>query len=54
MRGKKFKTTVPGDFTASRPNELWVADLTKVATQRGFVFVAFVIDMFARMIRPIL
>ncbi len=62
VRGKKFKTTVPDDsaarpadlvkrdFTASRPNELWVADLTYVATWRGFVFVAFVIDVFARMI----
>ncbi len=38
------------DFTASRPNELWVADLTYLATWRGFVFVAFVIDVFARMI----
>ena len=36
------------DFNASRPNELWVADLTYVATWRGFVFVAFVIDVFAR------
>lgn len=62
VRGKKFKTTVPDDsaarpadlvkrdFSASRPNELWVADLTYVATWRGFVFVAFVIDVFARMI----
>ena len=33
-----------------RPNELWVADLTYVATWRGFVYVAFVIDVFARMI----
>ena len=62
VRGKKFKTTVADDsaarpadlvkrnFSASRPNELWVADLTYVATWRGFVFVAFVIDVFARMI----
>jgi len=62
VRGKKFKTTVAAasaarpadlvkrDFTASRPNELWVADLTFVATWRGFVFVAFIIDVFARMI----
>jgi len=62
VRGRKFKTTVwedsatrPADlvnrdFTASRPNQLWVADLTYVSTWRGFVFVAFVIDVFARMI----
>jgi putative transposase len=62
MRGKKFKTTTPGDeasrpadlvqrnFSASRPNELWIADLTYVSTWRGFAYVAFVIDVFARMI----
>ncbi len=38
------------DFTAERPNQLWVADLTYVATWRGFVYVAFVIDAFARRI----
>jgi putative transposase len=37
-------------FTATRPNQLWVADLTYVATWRGFVCVAFVIDVFARRI----
>ena len=35
---------------ATRPNALWVADLTFVATWRGFVYVAFVIDVFARCI----
>ena len=62
VRGKKAKTTVSDDstarpadlvkrnFTASRPNELWVADLTYVSTWRGFVYVAFIIDVFARMI----
>jgi len=62
VRGKKFKTTIPDEsahrpadlvrreFTASRPNELWVADLTYVATWKGFVFVAFVIDVFSRSI----
>jgi putative transposase len=62
VRGRKFKTTIPDeaasrppdlverDFSASRPNELWVADLTYVATWRGFVYVAFVIDAFARRI----
>ena len=38
------------DFNATRPNELWVSDLTYIATWRGFVYVAFVIDVFARLI----
>ena len=62
VRGRKFKTTIGDDsvarpadrvmrdFTAVRPNQLWVADLTYVATWRGFVYVAFVIDVFARRI----
>jgi putative transposase len=62
VRGRKFKTTqgdagvsrppdlVDRQFTATRPNELWVADLTYVATWRGFVYAAFVIDAFARRI----
>jgi transposase InsO family protein len=62
IRGRRFKTTIPDttavrppdlvdrNFTASRPNELWVADLTYVATWRGFVYAAFVIDVFSRMI----
>ena len=62
VRGKKFKTTTPDDealrpadlvkrnFTASRPNELWISDLTYVSTWQGFAYVAFVIDVFARMI----
>jgi putative transposase len=37
-------------FHADRPNQLWVADFTYVATWTGFVFVAFVIDVFSRMI----
>jgi len=37
-------------FVATRPNQLWVADLTYVATWRGFVYVAFVIDVFSRRI----
>ena len=62
-RGKRFKTTtiseqgamrpldlVERDFVASRPNELWVSDLTYVATWRGFAYVAFVIDVFSRRI----
>ena len=62
VRGRRFKTTKPDssgarpmdlverDFNATRPNELWVSDLTYVATWRGFVYVAFVIDVFARLI----
>ena len=62
VRGRRFKTTVPDlaaarpadlverQFRATRPNQLWVADFTYVATWRGFVFVAFVIDVFARRI----
>ena len=41
---------VQRDFQASRPNQLWVADLTYVATWSGFVYVAFVIDVFSRAI----
>jgi len=62
VRGKEFTTTIPDDsaarpadlvkrnFTATRPNQLWVSDLTYVATWRGFVYVAFVIDVFSRAI----
>ena len=62
VRGSSVKTTVPDDlldrpldrvnrqFNVSRPNALWVADLTYVATWRGFVYVAFVIDAYARRI----
>ena len=62
VRGRRFKTTIPDEmasrpadlvdrkFVADRPNQLWVADLTYVATWRGFAFVAFVIDVYARMI----
>ena len=41
---------VDRDFTATRPNQLWVSDFTYVATWAGFVYVAFVIDVFARRI----
>ena len=59
-RGKPHRTTTPDetaarpvdlverDFSAVRPNQLWVADLTYVATWSGFVYVAFVIDAFSR------
>jgi transposase InsO family protein len=62
VRGRRCRTTIPDDsaarpldrvnrrFAASRPNELWVADFTYVATWGGFVYVAFVIDVFARRI----
>jgi putative transposase len=38
------------EVVASRPNQLWVADFTYVATWKGFVYVAFVLDVFARRI----
>ena len=41
---------VDRDFTATRPNQLWVSDFTYVATWKGFVYVAFVIDVFSRRI----
>ena len=41
---------VKRDFTATRPNQLWVSDFTYVATWRGFVYVAFVLDVFSRRI----
>jgi len=62
VRGKPVRTTVsdkaapcPQDkvnrqFQAPRPNALWVSDFTYVATWAGFVYVAFVIDTFARRI----
>jgi putative transposase len=62
VRGKRIKTTfsdksadypldkVRRQFQAPRPNALWVSDFTYVATWAGFVYVAFVIDTFARRI----
>ena len=62
MRGKVVRTTVPDakapcpldrvnrQFGAQRPNQLWVSDFTYVSTWQGFVYVAFVIDVFARRI----
>jgi len=41
---------VKRDFTADRPNQLWVADITYVATWTGFIYVAFVTDVFSRKI----
>lgn len=63
VRGRAWKRTtiadetaarpmdlVRRDFSADRPNRLWVADLTYVATWGGFVYVAFVVDVFSRRI----
>jgi putative transposase len=62
VRGKKVRTTVPNpaaacpldrvnrNFKTPRPNALWVSDFTYVATWAGFVYVAFVIDAYARRI----
>jgi putative transposase len=62
LRGKKIRTTVsdPGreraadllkrDFTATRPNQRWVADFTYVHTWAGIVYVAFCVDIFSRAI----
>lgn len=41
---------VQRDFTASRPNQLWVGDITYVRTTYGFVYTAFVIDVYTRKI----
>jgi len=62
LRGKRPRTTIPApeharaadlvdrDFTATEPNQLWVADFTYVATWSGTVYVAFVFDVFSRRI----
>ncbi len=61
-RGRRIKTTIGSDadskpldlvkrdFSATRPNQLWVADLTYVATWSGIVYVAFIIDVYSRFI----
>ncbi len=62
-RGRQFKVTTTSDenqhrpsdlvdrqFVASAPNRLWVADLTYVKTHTGWVYVAFIIDVFSRFI----
>jgi transposase InsO family protein len=48
--GTRPADLVDRQFTATRPNQLWIADFTYVATWHGFVYVAFVIDVFARRI----
>ena len=62
VRGKRVRTTIPDmtvarpqdrvnrQFTADRPNPLWVSDFTYVSTWQGWLYVAFVIDVFARRI----
>ena len=61
-RGKAVRTTIPDSkascpldrvnrqFRADRPNQLWVSDFTYVSTWQGWLFVAFVVDVFARRI----
>jgi transposase InsO family protein len=61
-RGRRCRTTIPDadlarpadlvqrQFVAERPNQLWVADITYVATWSGFAYVAFVVDVFSRRI----
>jgi putative transposase len=63
QRGKKRRTTTPDetardrardlvnrDFIADRPDQLWVADLTYVRTWQGFSYLAFILDVYSRMI----
>ncbi|WP_162908300.1 DDE-type integrase/transposase/recombinase [Allorhizocola rhizosphaerae] len=62
LRDKSPRTTRPApetarpadlverDFTADRPNQLWVADLTYVRTSAGWVYAAFILDVYSRMI----
>lgn len=59
MRGKRVRTTVPDaiaprpldrvnrQFKAARPNQIWISDFTYVSTWQGWLYVAFVIDVFA-------
>ncbi len=61
-RGRPWRTTTPDpdarrrpdlvqrDFTASRPNQLWVADLSYLRCWEGTVFFSFVIDVYSRMV----
>ena len=63
LRGSKKRTTIPDeaaferahdllqrDFTASRPNEKWVADLTYIRTWNGFCYLAFILDCHSRVV----
>jgi putative transposase len=63
-RGKRRRTTIPDPaaapapdlvarrFTASRPNELWLADITYLPTHEGWLFLAVVLDAFSRCASP--
>ncbi len=46
----KFHDLAKRNFTATRPNQLWVADITFVPTWAGFAYVAFVTDVYSRKI----
>jgi len=63
LRGSRKRTTIPDeaaaerardllrrDFTATSPNEKWVADLTYIRTWNGFVYLAFILDCYSRRI----
>jgi transposase InsO family protein len=63
LRGRKRRTTIPDeaalekardllqrDFTASRPNQKWVCDITYLRSWNGFLYLAFVLDCYSRMI----
>lgn len=63
LRGGKKRTTIPGeaaierardllqrDFTATRPNEKWVADITYIRTWNGFCYLVFILDCYSRRI----
>ncbi|MDQ1046282.1 putative transposase [Streptomyces sp. V4I2] len=62
IRGRRRRTTIPEpsaprppdlvdrNFTAARPDQLWVADMTYVRTWSGWAYVAFVLDVYSRMI----
>ncbi len=62
VRGRRRRTTIPADtaacpadlvdrrFVATRPNQLWIADITYVATWSGFAYAALVTDVFSRRI----
>jgi putative transposase len=62
VRGRRTRTTIPAEggtrpvdlvdrqFVATAPNQLWIADITYVATWAGFAYAALVIDVFSRRI----
>jgi putative transposase len=62
VRGRRKRTTIPAEagtrpadlverrFVAAAPNQLWIADITYVATWSGFAYAAFIIDVFSRRI----